>query len=198
MERGRGEGPRRGGGSCSESRRATLPLRRVMGWALASVATPFGQTRICPKAVARMGEASAGGAPCLVCTSALGRQRDHVKSGFRFLGGGGGATEPPPPQTWAAANRYSGGQTTPRNPHNPQYADDWAPLTRKRHIPPPPTQPRNTNDWAPRTRTHGGAAGPGPCMRPPQSPPPPTTAGTPPPPDPWLDPPQLPPPPPKF
>ena len=38
------------------------------------------------------------------------------------------------------------------NQHNPQYANYWGPLTRKRHIPPPPAQPRHTNDWAPRTR----------------------------------------------
>ena len=38
------------------------------------------------------------------------------------------------------------------NQHNPQYADYWAPLTRKRHIPPHPAQPQHTNYWAPRTR----------------------------------------------
>ena len=38
------------------------------------------------------------------------------------------------------------------NQHNPQYANYWAPLTRKRHIPPHSAQPRHTNDWAPRTR----------------------------------------------
>ena len=38
------------------------------------------------------------------------------------------------------------------NQHNPQYANYWAPLARKRHIPPHPAQPRHTNDWAPRTR----------------------------------------------
>ena len=38
------------------------------------------------------------------------------------------------------------------NQHNPQYANYWAPLTRKRHIPPHPAQPRHTNDGAPRTR----------------------------------------------
>ena len=38
------------------------------------------------------------------------------------------------------------------NQHNPQYANYWAPLTCKRHIPPPPAQPRHTNDWAPRMR----------------------------------------------
>ena len=38
------------------------------------------------------------------------------------------------------------------NQHNPQYANYWAPLTRKRHIPPHPAQPRHTNYWASRTR----------------------------------------------
>ena len=38
------------------------------------------------------------------------------------------------------------------NQHNPQYANYWAPLTRKRHIPPRPAQPQHTNYWAPRTR----------------------------------------------
>ena len=33
-----------------------------------------------------------------------------------------------------------------------QYANYWAPLTRKRHIPPHPAQPQHTNYWAPRTR----------------------------------------------
>ena len=36
--------------------------------------------------------------------------------------------------------------------HNPQYANYWAPLTRKRHTMPHPAQPRHTNYWAPRTR----------------------------------------------
>ena len=44
-------------------------------------------------------------------------------------------------------------QTTPgNNQRNPQYANYWAPLTRKRHIPPHPAQPQHTNDWAPRTQ----------------------------------------------
>ena len=38
------------------------------------------------------------------------------------------------------------------NQHNPQYANYWAPLTRKRHIPPHSAQPRHTNDGAPRTQ----------------------------------------------
>ena len=38
------------------------------------------------------------------------------------------------------------------NHHNPRYSNDWAPRTRKRHIPPHPAQPWHTNDWAPRMR----------------------------------------------
>ena len=51
--------------------------------------------------------------------------------------------------------RGSCGQTSNdpgNNQHNPQYANYWAPLTRKRHIPPHPAQPRHTKYWAPRTR----------------------------------------------
>ena len=40
----------------------------------------------------------------------------------------------------------------PQQPAQPQYANYWAPLTRKRHIPPRTAQPRHTNHWAPRTR----------------------------------------------
>ena len=39
-----------------------------------------------------------------------------------------------------------------QQPALPQYTNYWAPLTRKRHIPPHPAQPRHTNYWAPRTR----------------------------------------------
>ena len=39
-----------------------------------------------------------------------------------------------------------------QQPAQPQYANYWAPLTRKRHTIPHPAQPRHTNDWAPRTR----------------------------------------------
>ena len=38
------------------------------------------------------------------------------------------------------------------NQHNPQYANCWAPLTRKRYIPPHSAQPQHTNHWALRTR----------------------------------------------
>ena len=39
-----------------------------------------------------------------------------------------------------------------QQPAHPQYANYWAPLTRKQHIPPHPAQPRHTDYWAPRTR----------------------------------------------
>ena len=38
------------------------------------------------------------------------------------------------------------------NHHNPQYANYWAPLIRKRYILPQPAQPQHTNHWALRTR----------------------------------------------
>ena len=41
----------------------------------------------------------------------------------------------------------------PQQPTQPQYANYWAPLTRKRHTMPHPAQPQHTNQWAPRTRT---------------------------------------------
>ena len=40
----------------------------------------------------------------------------------------------------------------PQQPAQPQYANYWAPLTRKRHTLPHPAQPQHTNHWAPRTR----------------------------------------------
>ena len=39
-----------------------------------------------------------------------------------------------------------------RQPAQPQYANYWAPLTRKRHTKPQPAQPQHTHHWAPRTR----------------------------------------------
>ena len=39
-----------------------------------------------------------------------------------------------------------------QQPAHPQYANYWAPLTRKRHTMPHPAQPQHTNYWAPRTR----------------------------------------------
>ena len=43
-------------------------------------------------------------------------------------------------------------QTTRQQPAHPQYANYWAPLTRKRHTMPHSAQPQHTNYWAPRTR----------------------------------------------
>ena len=39
-----------------------------------------------------------------------------------------------------------------QQPAQPQYANYWAPLTRKRHTMSHPAQPRHTNHWALRTR----------------------------------------------
>ena len=39
-----------------------------------------------------------------------------------------------------------------QQPAHPQYANYWAPLTRKRHPLPHSAQPQHTNHWAPRTR----------------------------------------------
>ena len=39
-----------------------------------------------------------------------------------------------------------------QQPAHPQYANYWAPLTRKRHTTPHSAQPQHTNYWAPRTR----------------------------------------------
>ena len=49
-----------------------------------------------------------------------------------------------------AADGWGGGGQ--QQPAHPQYANYWAPLTRKRHIPPHSAQPQHTKYWAPRTR----------------------------------------------
>ena len=54
---------------------------------------------------------------------------------------------------WTEARGQPKQSTDPHNnQHNPQYANYWAPLTRKRHIPSHPAQPQHTNHWAPRTQ----------------------------------------------
>ena len=68
-----------------------------------------------------------------------------------------GRTETQRGRLWTACGRRcvdgKHSQTAPTTTSTyPQYANYWAPLTRKRHIPPHPAQPRHTNDWAPRTR----------------------------------------------
>ena len=77
------------------------------------------------------------------------------------LGGGGGGN------TWAAQKHSEAGYGRPvdrgvwtaktvkrprQQPAHPQYANYWAPLTRKRHSMPHPAQSQHTNYWAPRTR----------------------------------------------
>ena len=69
--------------------------------------------------------------------------------------------------TWASQKRCEAGCGRPvdkgvwtaktvkrprQQPAHPQYANYWAPLTRKRHTMPHSAQPQHTNYWAPRTR----------------------------------------------
>ena len=66
--------------------------------------------------------------------------------------------------TWAAQKHSEAGygrpvdrgvwtvKRPPQQPAHPQYANYWAPLTRKRHTTPHSAQPQHTNYWAPRTR----------------------------------------------
>ena len=84
------------------------------------------------------------------CSTAFGAV--HVLFGWQARlrgtstgrGGGGGL--------WTEARgQQKQSNNLGNNQHNPQYANYWAPLTRKRH-PPQPAQPRRTNDRAPRTR----------------------------------------------
>ena len=65
---------------------------------------------------------------------------------FDGLGGGGGGAVDRGVWTAKTVKR-------PRQqPAHPQYANYWAPLTCKRHIPPHPAQPQHTKYWVPRTR----------------------------------------------
>ena len=69
--------------------------------------------------------------------------------------------------TWAAQKHSEAGDGRPvdrgawtaktvkrprQQPAHPQYANYWAPLTRKRHTMPHPAQSQHANYWAPRTR----------------------------------------------
>ena len=74
-------------------------------------------------------------------------------------GRAGASGRGPMSRWWTCGGGDSGGVRTaktvkrPRQqPAHPQYANYWAPLTRKRHIPPHSAQPQHTNYWAPRTR----------------------------------------------
>ena len=66
-----------------------------------------------------------------------------------LLGGGGGLwTRPVDRGAWTAKTV----KRPPQQPAHPQYANYWAPLTRKRHTMPHSAQPQHTNYWALRTR----------------------------------------------
>ena len=66
--------------------------------------------------------------------------RDNPFPSARLYRGGGGL--------WTAKT-----VKRPRQqPTHPQYANYWAPLTRKRHTMPHPAQSQHTKYWAPRTR----------------------------------------------
>ena len=66
----------------------------------------------------------------------------------RELSTGGDPGQDPTPK-----GEGGGGLQPRQQPAHPQYANYWAPLTPKRHIPPHSAQPQDTNYWAPRTRT---------------------------------------------
>ena len=68
-----------------------------------------------------------------------------------------GRTETQRGRLWTACGQRcvdsKNSQTRPRQqPAHPQYANYWAPLTRKQHIPPHSAQSQHTDHWAPRTR----------------------------------------------
>ena len=86
--------------------------------------------------------------------------------GVAGLGGGGGQRVEEQ-GTWASQKHSEAGYGRPvdrgvrtaktvkrprQQPAHPQYANYWAPLTRKRHIMPHSAQPQHNNYWAPRTR----------------------------------------------
>ena len=55
------------------------------------------------------------------------------------------------PRLWLEAQERGGGRPR-QQPAHPQYANYWAPLTRKRHSMPHSAQSQHANCWAPRTR----------------------------------------------
>ena len=116
-----------------------------------------------------------------IFSGAFGASQFRPKNGFGAsnnsgspAGGGGGWTYGGRPGqrveeqgTWAAQKHSEAGNGRPvdrgvwtaktvkrprQQPAHPQYANYWAPLTRKRHTMPHSAQPQHTNDWAPRTR----------------------------------------------
>ena len=92
-----------------------------------------------------------------------GVHRAPLNNSAPLVGGGGGGEQ----GTWAAQKHSEAGYGRPvdrgvwtaktvkrprQQPAHPQYANYWAPLTRKRHTMPHSAQSQYTNYWAPRTR----------------------------------------------
>ena len=91
-----------------------------------------------------------------------GSSRRRHRAGWCTQGGGGVSTWASRTQKHSEAgygrpvDRGAWAATTVKRPRqqpaHPQYANYWAPLTRKRHTMPHSAQPQHTNYWAPRTR----------------------------------------------
>ena len=64
--------------------------------------------------------------------------------------GGLPTSMPPPPLEFALVPTGRGPHRKERGKEHPQYANYWAPLTRKRHTMSHSVQPQHTNYWAPR------------------------------------------------
>ena len=81
------------------------------------------------------------------------RGPSEIAAGIAWGGGGGRHSEagygrPVDRGVWTAKTV----KRPPQQPAHPQYANYWAPLTRKRHTMPHSAQSQHTNYWAPRTR----------------------------------------------
>ena len=109
-----------------------------------------------------------GGQPrWAVCATGAGAHQGQTsREGERTYGGRPGQRVEEQ-GTWAAQKHSEAGYGRPvdrgvwtaktvkqprQQPAHPQYANYWAPLTRKRHTMPHSAQPQHTNYWAPRTR----------------------------------------------
>ena len=85
------------------------------------------------------GKRTYGGRPGQRVEERASRTQNHSKAGYG---------RPVDRGAWTAKT-----VKRPRQqPAHPQYANYWAPLTRKRHTMPHSAQPQHTNYWAPRTR----------------------------------------------
>ena len=101
-------------------------------------------------------------APCTRTTHGVGERRWWVAGTTRGGAGHLGLTHTGMPRECSKAGcgqPEDGGVWTaktvkrpPQQPAQPQYANYWALLTRKRHILPHPSQSEHANHWGPRTR----------------------------------------------